>query len=152
MSWVDCTDEDTSDGNLQAILVYSSFALYFKLNLFSSVKASLEMYTLTSGESMSQLCILHSTCADIKGISFVIANTHILLWQLFHKRLRSETLFHLVDSHSTTLKAFSPQFQNYDLGISLPTSRHDLLLLLQLQQIKLLKLKTSLPLLLTVLS
>lgn len=110
MSWVDCTIEDTSDGNLQAVLFYSSFALYFKLNLFSSVKASLEMYILTSVESMSQLCILHSTHADIKGISFVIANTHILLWQLFifDKRLRSETLFHFVVNLSITFKDFSP--------------------------------------------
>lgn len=49
----------------------------------SSVKAALEMYILTSVESMSQLSILHSICADIKGISFLLASAHILLWQLF---------------------------------------------------------------------
>lgn len=113
-------------------LFYSSFALYFKLNLFSSVKA-LEIHILTSVESMSQLCILHSTCADIKGISFVIANRHILLWQLFDKRLGSKILFHLVANLTVTFKAFSPTwFQNYDPDISLPTSRHDLLLSLWL--------------------
>jgi len=108
ISWVDCTTEDTCGGNLQAVLFYSSFALYFKLNLFSSVRASWEMDTLTSVESMSQLCILHSTCADIKGISFVIANTHISLWQLLAKRLRSETPFHLVANLFITFKAFPP--------------------------------------------
>lgn len=110
MSWVDCTIEDTSDDNLQAVLFYSSFAVLFKLNLFSSVKASLEMYILMSAESIFQLCILHSTCADNQG-NFLCDSKYIfLLWQLFifDKRLRSETLFHLMANLSITFKAFSP--------------------------------------------
>lgn len=65
---LDTAKEDTSDGNLQAVVFYNSFALYFKLKMFFSVKADLKIYILKSVESMSQLRILHSICADIKQL------------------------------------------------------------------------------------
>lgn len=68
MGCVDTTKEDTSDGNLQAVVFYNSFALYFKLNVFFTVKADLKMCILKSVESMSQLRILHSIWTDIKQL------------------------------------------------------------------------------------
>lgn len=72
-----------------------------------SVKAALEMYILTSVDGMSQLSILHSICADIKGISFLLANAPILLWHLFFLIKTKKWLFRLVADLSITFKAFS---------------------------------------------
>lgn len=46
MSYVDTTKEGTSDGNLQAVVFYYSFALYFKLKAFF-VKADLKIHDIT---------------------------------------------------------------------------------------------------------
>lgn len=107
--WVDCVHKNTSDGNLQAVLFYSSFTLYFRMNLFALVGTSLEMHILTPREHLS-------------GVDFAF---HL------HSGLREFSL--LMQLSLQRSWSFLPiQFQNHDLGISLPSSRHGLLLLLQL--------------------
>lgn len=107
--WVDCVHKDTSDGNLQTVLFYSSFTLYFRMNLFALVGTSLEMHILQCREHLS-------------GVDFAF---HL------HSSLREFSLVMQLSLQGSW--SFLPmQFQNHDLGISLPSSRHGLLLLLQL--------------------
>lgn len=72
--WVDCVHKDTSDGNLQTVLFYSSFTLYFRINLFALVGTSLEMHILTPREHASVVDFafhLHSSLREFSSCSYL---------------------------------------------------------------------------------